>query len=71
MSKNNQALIEFLDQQKESGKYESFIWGEVLGVFVVSCYHENFNFHFNKWNESHGIVWQILTLPGNRFAIHM
>ena len=71
MSKNNQALIEFLDQQKESGKYESFVWAEALGVFVVSCYHENFNFHFNKLNESHANECQILTHHRNRFAIHM
>ena len=71
MSKNNQALVEFLDAQKESGKYESFVWSESLGVFVVSCYHENFNFHFNKWNYSNGIVWTLQKLAGSRFIIFM
>jgi len=71
MSKNNQALIEFLNAQKESGKYESFVWAEALGVYVVSCYHEKFDFHFNRWNETHGIVWTIQHLPGSRFIIHM
>jgi hypothetical protein len=71
MSKNNQALIEFLNEQKESDKYESFVWGETLGVFVVSAYHENFNFHFNKWNDTHGIVFKLQKLPGSRFMIYM
>jgi len=71
MSENNQALIDFLNEQKESGKYKSFVWAEALGVFVVSCYHENFSFHFNRWNESHGIVWNLQKLPGSRFIICM
>jgi hypothetical protein len=71
MSKNNESLIEFLNSQKESGKYESFVWAEALGVFVVSAYFEKFEFHFNKWNESHGVVWEFQKLPGSRFMIFM
>jgi len=71
MSNNKQALIEFLTSQKMSGKYDSFVWDEALGVFVVACYNENFNFHFNKWNDSCGIVWTLQKLSGNRFVIYM
>jgi hypothetical protein len=71
MSKNNQALIEFLNEQKESGKYDSFVWAEAFGVFVVSCYHEKFDYHFKGWNESHGIVWTLQKMVGSRYIIFM
>ena len=68
---NKKDLIAFLDQQKESNKYKSFVWAEALGVFVVSCYGDNFDFHFNRWNEDHGIAFTIQHVSGSRFIVYM
>jgi hypothetical protein len=64
-------LKKFLDEQKESRKYSSFVWGEVLGVFVVVGYGENFNYHFNRWNESHGVCFTLNVISDSRFIIFM
>lgn len=71
MSENNVALIKFLNAQKESGKYESFVWAEALGVYVVSCYGETFAFHFSRWNGDHGIAFTLQVVSANRFIIFM